>query len=87
MYSFGLSRIQIRRIFAYTGLIITSIAMITGLLIASVLGLLQINFGLVMASATIPFPFEFSIINYLVVIGTVLGIGGFVSWLMSKQVK
>ena len=87
MYSFGLSRVQIRRIFAFTGLIITTIAMVTGLLIASVLGLLQINFGLVMASATIPFPFEFSIINYFVVIGTVLGIGGFVSWLMSKQVK
>lgn len=87
MYSFGLSRVQIRRIFAYTGLIITSVAMLTGLLIASVLGLLQINFGLVMASATIPFPFEFSILNYVVVIGTVLGIGGFVSWIIAKQVK
>lgn len=87
MYSFGLSRRDIRRIFAYTGLIITAVAMVTGLLIATVLGLLQINFGLVMASATIPFPFEFSIINFVIVIATVLGIGGFVSWLMSKQVK
>ena len=87
MYSFGLSRTDIRKIFAYTGLIITFIAMITGLLIATVLGLLQINFGLVMASETIPFPFEFSIINFIIVIGTVMGIGGFVSWLMSRQVK
>jgi len=87
MYSFGLSRSDIRKIFAYTGIIITFIAMITGLLIATVLGLLQINFGLVMASASIPFPFEFSIINFLIVIGTVMGIGGFVSWLMSRQVK
>lgn len=87
MYSFGLSRTDIRRIFAYTGMIITFIAMITGLLIATVLGLLQINFGLVMASASIPFPFEFSIINFIIVIGTVMGIGGFVSWLMSRQVK
>lgn len=87
MYSFGLSRTDIRKIFAYTGIIITFIAMITGLLIATVLGLLQINFGLVMASASIPFPFEFSIINFIIVIGTVMGIGGFVSWLMSRQVK
>lgn len=87
MYSFGLSRTDIRRIFAYTGLIITTVAMITGLLIATVLGLLQINFGLVMASSTIPFPFEFSFINYVVVVATVLGIGGFVSWLISRQVK
>lgn len=87
MYSFGLSRTDIRRIFAYTGLIITTVAMVTGLLIATVLGLLQINFGLVMASATIPFPFEFSIINFIIVIATVFGIGGFVSWLISRQVK
>jgi len=87
MYSFGLSRLQIRRIFAYTGLIITTIAMVTGLLFASVIGLIQINFGLIMASATVPFPFNFSFYNYSVVIATVLGVGGFVSWLMSKQVK
>jgi len=87
MYSFGLSRNEIRRIFAYTGLIITSIAMGTGLLIASILGLLQINFGLVMASATIPFPFEFTLSNFFIVIATVLGIGGFVSYIISRQVK
>ena len=87
MYSFGLSRVQIRRIFAYTGLIITTIAMGSGLLIATGLGVAQTNFGLVMASEAIPFPFEFALSNYLVVIGTVMGIGGFVSWLMAKQVK
>ena len=87
MYSFGLSRVQIRRIFAYTGLIITTIAMGSGLLIATGLGIVQTNFGLVMASEAIPFPFEFALSNYLIVIGTVMGIGGFVSWLMAKQVK
>ena len=87
MKSFGLTRQNIRNIFFFTGLIITSIAMFTGLLIASVIGLLQINFGLVMASETIPFPFLFSIENFITVILTVLGLGAFVSWLMSRQVK
>ncbi len=87
MYSFGLSRKKIRNIFFFTGFIITSIAMITGLLIASVIGLLQINFGLVMASPTIPFPFLFSIQNFIAVIVTVLGLGSFVSWVVSRQVK
>ena len=87
MYSFGLSRKKIRNIFFFTGFIITSIAMITGLLIASVIGLLQINFGLVMASQTIPFPFLFSIQNFIAVIVTVLGLGSFVSWVVSRQVK
>ena len=87
MKSFGLTRQNIRNIFFFTGLIITSIAMFTGLLIASVIGLLQMNFGLVMASETIPFPFLFSIENFITVILTVLGLGAFVSWLMSRQVK
>lgn len=87
MYSFGLSRREIRNIFFYTGFIITFIAMFTGLLIASVIGLLQLNFGLVMASATIPFPFLFSIQNFITVISTVLGLGSFVSWIVSRQVK
>jgi len=87
MYSFGLSRKKIRNIFFFTGFIITSIAMITGLLIASVIGLLQINFGLVMASPTIPFPFLFSLQNFIAVIVTVLGLGSFVSWVVSRQVK
>ena len=87
MYSFGLSRKKIRNIFFFTGFIITSIAMITSLLIASVIGLLQINFGLVMASQTIPFPFLFSIQNFIAVIVTVLGLGSFVSWVVSRQVK
>lgn len=87
MYSFGLTRGQIRQIFANTGLIITSIAMILGLIIGTILGILQTNYGLVMASQTIPFPFAFSPFNYFIVIATVLGIGGFVSWIISRQVK
>ncbi len=87
MYSFGLSRRNIRNIFFSTGFIITFIAMITGLLIASIIGLLQINFGLVMASQTIPFPFLFSFQNFVAVIVTVLGLGSLVSWIVSRQVK
>ena len=87
MYSFGLSRKNIRNIFFYTGLIITLLAMFTGLLIACVIGLLQVNFGLVMASETVPFPFLFSVQNFTAVIVTVLGLGSFVSWLISRQVK
>lgn len=87
MYSFGLSRKNIRNIFFQTGFIITFIAMFTGLLIASVIGLLQINFGLVMASPAVPFPFLFSIENFITVIVTVLGLGSLVSWIVSRQVK
>lgn len=87
MYSFGLSRSNVRKIFFYTGMIITSVAMLTGLLIACVIGLLQINFGLVMASETIPFPFVFTLANVITVLVTVSGIGGLVSWVIARQIK
>lgn len=87
MYSFGLSRSNVRKIFFYTGMIITSVAMLTGLLIACVIGLLQINFGLVMASETIPFPFVFTLANVITVLVTVAGIGGLVSWVIARQIK
>lgn len=87
MTSFGMSRKSIRNIFFNTGFIITFIAMFMGLLIASIIGLLQINFGLIMASATVPFPFIFSVQNFAAVIVTVLGLGSFVSWIVSRQVK
>lgn len=87
MYSFGLMKNNVRRIFFFTGMIITATAMIIGLIVASILGVIQINFPLVYAGPMIPFPFEFTLKNYLIVMLTVLGIGGFVSWLMSRQVK
>ena len=87
MYSFGMMRKSIRQIFFNTGMIITTTAMVSGLIIASILGVIQTHFPFVYAGPAIAFPFEFTISNYLVVIATVLFTGGFVSWLMSRQVK
>ncbi len=87
MYSFGMMRKSIRQIFFNTGMIITTTAMVSGLIIASILGIIQTHFPFVYAGPAIAFPFEFTISNYLVVIATVLFTGGFVSWLMSRQVK
>ena len=87
MYSFGMTRKNIRRIFFFTGLIITSTAMILGLIIASILGYIQIHYPLIYAAPYVAFPFTFTLSNFLVVSTTVLAIGSFVSWLMAKQVK
>lgn len=87
MFSFGLTRSGVRLIFFYTGLIITAIAMVIGLIIATILGYIQIHYPLVYAGPLIPFPFEFALKNYLIVMLTVMGIGSFVSWLMARQVK
>lgn len=76
---------QIKQIFFQTGLLITVFSILFGLTLGSIIGFLQNEFGLVMASPFVAFPFEFTIKNLLVVIMTVLTIGGGVSYLVSRK--
>ncbi|NLN32192.1 MAG: ABC transporter permease [Flavobacteriaceae bacterium] len=85
MWSFGMQLSRIKRIFFQTGLLITVFSLLFGLTLGTILGILQNSFHMVMANAFVPFPFEFTALNYLVVILTVLFIGGFVSWLVSRR--
>lgn len=85
MWSFGMRLSKIKRIFFQTGLLITVFSILFGLILGTVLGVLQNGFHLVMANAYVPFPFEFTALNYFVVILTVLCIGGFVSWMVSRR--
>lgn len=85
MWSFGMPLAHIKRIFFQTGLLITVSSIIIGLLLASTIGYLQNQFSLVMANAVVPFPFEFTVANYLIVILTVLVIGGGVSYMVSRK--
>ncbi|MDD3771982.1 MAG: ABC transporter permease [Weeksellaceae bacterium] len=85
MRSFGMRTLHIKQIFFQTGQLITVFSILFGLFLGTVIGLLQNQFHLVMANPFVPFPFEFTWINYLAVIMTVLVIGGFVSWLTSRK--
>jgi lipoprotein-releasing system permease protein len=85
MWSFGLPKSQIRKIFFQTGLLITLFSILFGLLLGTVVGVLQKKFSLVMANPVVPFPFEFTVLNYFIVIFTVFLIGGLVSYLVSRR--
>ncbi len=85
MWGFGMPRFQIKRIFFQTGLLITFFSILFGLILGVIIGFLQIKFSLVMANAFVPFPFEFTFLNFLAVILTVLFIGGGVSYLVSRK--
>lgn len=85
MWSFGMRITQIKRVFFQTGLLITGFSLLFGLILGSVIGFLQNSFHLVMANAFVPFPFEFTMFNYLTVIVTVLIIGCAVSYLVSRK--
>lgn len=85
MWSFGMERSQIKKIFFQTGLLITLFSIMFGLLLGSAIGAMQNKFHLVMANAFVPFPFEFTLANYFIVFATVLVIGGGVSFLVSRK--
>ena len=85
MWGFGMPRFQIKRIFFQTGLLITFFSILFGLILGAIIGFLQIKFSLVMANPFVPFPFEFTFLNFLAVILTVSLIGGGVSYLVSRK--
>ncbi len=85
MWSFGMQLTHIKRIFFQTGLLITIFSILFGLTLGTILGMMQNSLHLVMANAFVPFPFEFTALNYIVVTFTVLFIGGFVSWMVSRR--
>lgn len=85
MWSFGMPKEQIKKIFFQTGLLITVFSILFGLGLGSIIGILQQQFGLVMANPFVAFPFEFTLTNFLVVILTVLIIGGGVSYMVSRK--
>jgi len=85
MWSFGMTKAQIKKIFFQTGLLITFFSILFGLLLGVAIGLLHRRFHLVMANPVVPFPFEFTLLNFFAVIATVLAIGGSVSYLVSRK--
>lgn len=85
MWSFGMPKEQIKRIFFQTGLLITVFSILFGLILGGIIGVLQKKFSLVMANPFVAFPFEFTIQNFIVVVSTVLLIGGGVSFLVSRK--
>ena len=85
MWSFGMNREQIKQIFFQTGLLITVFSILFGLILGGIIGVLQKKFSLVMANPFVAFPFEFTLRNFIIVILTVLLIGGGVSYLVSRK--
>ena len=85
MWSFGMQLSRIKRIFFQTGILITVFSLLFGLTLGTILGILQNQYHMVMANAFVPFPFEFTLWNYMTVIFTVLLIGGMVSWMVSRK--
>lgn len=86
LYFLGLTVKEIRRIFFFNGFLMTSIGLIIGLLLGSLIVGLQIQFGWVPITPTLPYPVKFKIINLVIVFVTILFLGGMASKIASMRV-
>jgi len=78
---------DIRRIFVFQGFLLTSFGLLTGLLVAIPLVILQKKFGFIMITQSLAYPVEFRAINVLVVVVTLLVLGFVASQIASARIS
>lgn len=83
--SMGFSNSSLRATYFYTGVSITLYALILGLALGTLISWIQSEFSLVMVSNFVAFPVHFKLSNYLITIFSVMAIGIFVSWFVSRK--
>ncbi|MCK0202252.1 FtsX-like permease family protein [Ornithobacterium rhinotracheale] len=82
----GLSQKNLKKSFFYTGLLISLYALGFGLILGTILLLLQKYYGLVYISDFLAFPVKLTWENYFISIFSVLFIGSVVSYFVSRKV-
>ena len=86
LYFLGLTISEIRKIFFYNGMLMTLIGVSVGLLLGSITVLLQMKFGFVPITPSLPYPIKFKLLNLLIVFVTICGLGWFASKMASLRV-
>lgn len=86
LYFMGLGIKEIRKIFFFNGMLMTLLGLTIGLIIGSVVVWLQITYGFVPITPTLPYPVKFEFINLLIVFFTILALGAIASKTASLRV-
>jgi lipoprotein-releasing system permease protein len=86
LISLGMNLKSLRKVYFYTGILIVTFGLVSGLILGSVVSYLQMVTGFFKAgeNTDLPFPVRIRLLNYFIVTLTA-GIFGFgVSWIFSK---
>jgi lipoprotein-releasing system permease protein len=86
LISLGLTIQEVRRIFFFEGFLMTLIGASVGLLLGVIIVLLQLQFGFIPITATLPYPVKFEFVNLLIVFGTIALLGGIASKIASRRI-
>ncbi|AXG74046.1 ABC transporter permease [Flavobacterium arcticum] len=87
LYSLGTAVTELRKIFLYQGIFITTLGVIIGLAISVGVVLAQQHYSLIMLTNTLAYPMQFTFINILIVLATIYTLGILASWLAANRVN
>lgn len=87
LYNLGVEVKELRKIFLFQGSILTIIGGVIGLVLGSVIVLLQQHYSLVMITESMPYPVIFNIQNILIVLATIFTLGIISSLIASSRVS
>jgi lipoprotein-releasing system permease protein len=86
LFFLGLTIREIRNIFFYNGMLMTLLGVCVGLLLGSIIVLLQLEYGMVPITPSLAYPVKFKWMNLLIVFATILLLGGIASKIASLRV-
>ena len=87
LYSLGTTVKELRNIFLYQGIFITTIGVAIGLAISIGVVLAQEEYGLLMLTQSLAYPVEFNLGNIVIVLVTIYVLGILASWLAAARVN
>ena len=87
LYSLGTTLGELRRIYFIQGLLVTFMGGLIGLLIGSLIIGSQLAFGWLMITESLAYPVEFSMVNLLVVMATIMILGTISSKIASSRIN
>ncbi|MEM6514610.1 MAG: ABC transporter permease [Bacteroidota bacterium] len=87
LFNLGTTTKDIRRIFFLQGSLMTVFSGIIGLLLGFIIVFLQQQFNLVMITPSLPYPVEIQMVNFLIVLATIITFGVLASKLASQRIS
>ncbi len=87
LFSLGSTIKELRRIYFFQGVIVTSFGGLIGVLVASLLIWSQLAFGWFKITPSLPWPVEFSIMNVFIVLATIVVLGIVAAKIASSRVN
>lgn len=87
LFCLGVDVKGLRKIFLYQGIFITALGTFTGLILGTIIIVLQQQFQLITITPTLPFPVEYNITNIIVVLLTLFTLGILASRIAAGRVN